>query len=151
MIDPISSLTRRRLLWSGTLGVALVAARPLSAQPAAADPETKKFIDLAFAMRARAVAEGDQPFGAIVIKDGRVIGEGPSRVRTNRDPTAHAEIEAIRDAARRLGTPDLSGCILYASSRPCPMCATAAYWAHIARVHSGADGADAGPPRYPSC
>jgi tRNA(Arg) A34 adenosine deaminase TadA len=152
MTQASSSFTRRRLLRGATFAVAAAAsARPLRAQSAASDAETKRFMALAFAMRDRAVAEGDQPFGAVVVKDGRVVGEGPSRVRTNRDPTAHAEVEAIRDAARRLGTADLSGCVLYASSRPCPMCATAAYWAQIARVYHGAEATDAGPPRYPGC
>jgi tRNA(Arg) A34 adenosine deaminase TadA len=151
MTDATSRLTRRRLLRGATFVAPILAARPLRAQPAPADPETKRLMALAFAMRDRAVAEGDQPFGAIVVKDGRVVGDGPSRVRTNRDPTAHAEVEAIRDAARRLGTADLSGCVLYASSRPCPMCATAAHWAQIGRVHYGADGIDGGPPRYPNC
>jgi tRNA(Arg) A34 adenosine deaminase TadA len=143
------AMPTRRQLMTGLAAAAVSGARPAAAQ--SADAETRRFMQLAFAMRDRAVREGDQAFGAIVVKDGRVVGEGPSRVRTNLDPTAHAEIEAIRDAARNLRSTDLTGCVLYASSRPCPMCATAAYWANIARVHHGADGADAGPPRMPGC
>jgi tRNA(Arg) A34 adenosine deaminase TadA len=71
----------------------------------------------------------------------------PSRVVSRSDPTAHAEMEAIRDAARRLGTRHLGNCVIYASSRPCPMCEAAAYWAGISRLYHGADITDAGPPR----
>lgn len=140
--------TRRDLM------IGLTAAMAARATPAAAQPSPAgkdEFVRLAFALRDRAVREGDQPYGAVMVKDGKVVGEGPSRVRTNTDPTAHAEMEAIRDAARKLGTTDLSGCVLYASSRPCPMCATAAAWANVARVYHGADGTDAGPPRIAGC
>jgi tRNA(adenine34) deaminase len=68
-------------------------------------------------------------------------------VLTRGDPSAHAEIEALRDAARRLGTDDLSGCELYGTSRACPMCETAAARARITRMYYGADGRDAGAPR----
>lgn len=152
------NLSRRRTLhtlWCSVTGAAVAAradaqsAAPPIAQPAEPGPEA--FMGRAFALRDRASAAGDQGYGAVVVKDGRIVGEGPSRVVTAGDPTAHAEMEAIRDAARRLGTRDLSGCAIYASSRPCPMCGTAAYWAGIARVFHGAGIADAGPPRYPSC
>jgi tRNA(Arg) A34 adenosine deaminase TadA len=105
----------------------------------------------AFEMRRVAQQSGDQAFGAVIVKDGRIVGEGPSRVVTHRDPTAHAEMEAIRDAARRLGTRDLGGCEIFASSRPCPMCEAACYWANIARIYHGETVADAGAPRYRSC
>jgi tRNA(Arg) A34 adenosine deaminase TadA len=105
----------------------------------------------AIAMRDAASRAGDQPYGAVIVKDNRIVGEAPSRVVTGTDPTAHAEMEAIRDAARRLGTRDLSGCEIYASTRPCPMCEAASYWAGIARIHHGADAADAGPPRLSRC
>jgi tRNA(Arg) A34 adenosine deaminase TadA len=98
-------------------------------------------------MRRLAVASGDQAFGAVVVKDGQVVGLGPSRVVVNNDPTAHAEMEAIRDACRRLGARDLSGGILYSTSRPCPMCEAAASWARIGRMINGPDAADAGAPR----
>jgi tRNA(Arg) A34 adenosine deaminase TadA len=91
----------------------------------------------AIELRDEAVRAGDQPYGAVVVKDGKIVGEAPSRVVTGRDPTAHAEMEAIRDAARRLGTRDLSGCELYGSSPACRMCEAAAYWANIARLHPG--------------
>jgi tRNA(Arg) A34 adenosine deaminase TadA len=105
----------------------------------------------ALAMKRRAVETGDQPYGAVVVKDGRVVGEGPSRVVVSHDPTAHTEIEAIRDAAKRLGTRDLSGCVIYATSRPCGMCEAAGYWARLGRIYFSEAMTDGGPPRYPSC
>ena len=72
-------------------------------------------------------------------------------MRSNTDPTAHAEIEAIRDAALRLGSGDLSGCQMYGSFRPCPMCETAAMWARIDRFHYGRELVDGGAPRSRGC
>ena len=106
-----------------------------------------QFARRAVELRDEAVRAGDQPYGAVVVKSGRVVGEAPSRVITTRDPTAHAEMEAIRDAARKLGTRDLSGCDLYGSSRACRMCEAAAYWAGIGRLFHGADAAGGGPPQ----
>lgn len=74
------------------------------------------------------------PFGAVIVKDGKIIAEGWNRVVASRDPTAHAEIAAIRTACAALGHFHLPGCTLYASSEPCPMCLSAAYWAHIERI-----------------
>lgn len=105
------------------------------ALPAQAQTEDRRrFIARAFELRAEAQRRGDQPFGAVVVKDGKIVGEGVSAVLTRPDPTAHGEIEAIRDAALRLGTRDLSGAELYSSFRPCPMCEAAAAWAGIARM-----------------
>src|SRR2546422_8210196 len=95
-----------------------VASRTKAAPP----PEHRDFIDVAFRMKDEAVRLGDQPFGAVVVRDGRIIGYGPSRVILKQDPTAHAEREAMREAQARLGTSDLSGCVLYSTSRPCPAC-----------------------------
>ena len=88
---------------------------------------------LALARRNAASAEGG-PFGAIVVFDGRIVGEGRNQVTTNNDPTAHAEVVAIRDAAKRLGRFDLKGCVIYASCEPCPMCLAAAYWARVDKI-----------------
>jgi guanine deaminase len=77
------------------------------------------------------------PFGAVVVKDGRIVGEGWNRVTSTNDPTAHAEVVAIREACKALGTFDLSGAEIYASCEPCPMCLAAIYWARIARIHYG--------------
>lgn len=114
-------------------------------------PGDKAFMEHAETLKRRAVEAGDQAYGAVIVKDGRIVGEGPSRVVVNRDPTAHAEMEAIRDAARRLGTRDLSGCVIYATSRPCRMCETASYWASLSRIYFSDAVTDGGPPRYSSC
>jgi tRNA(Arg) A34 adenosine deaminase TadA len=114
----------------------------------AAGDQRKDFIGTAARMRREAIASGDQAYGAVVVKDGRVIGLGPSRVVVNEDPTAHAEMEALRAAARTLGSPDLSGCVMYSTSPPCRMCETAAYWANLARVYAGEEGRDLGKPGY---
>jgi len=74
------------------------------------------------------------PFGAVIVRDGRIIAEGWNSVVSSRDPTAHAEIGAIRTACSQLGHFHLTGCTLYASSEPCPMCLSAAYWARIERI-----------------
>jgi tRNA(Arg) A34 adenosine deaminase TadA len=83
------------------------------------------------------------PFGAVIAKDGRVIAEGVNRVTQTNDPSAHAEIMAIREACRALGTFQLSGCELYTSCEPCPMCLGAIYWARPDRVFFGATAEDA--------
>jgi len=83
------------------------------------------------------------PFGAVIVKDAQIVGEGWNRVIATNDPTAHGEIEAIRDACRRLGTFVLTGCDLYTSAEPCPMCFSATYWARLARVFYGNTVADA--------
>lgn len=97
-------------------------------------------------LRELAQRSGDQPYGAVVWRDGAVVGESPSRVVVHNDPTAHAEIEAIRDAAKRLGSRDLSGCVLVSTSRPCRMCEAAAGWARIERMVHGDALTDAGRP-----
>ena len=126
-------------------------ARDMTPLPQPANATTAAFIDRAFEMRDLASASGDQGYGAAVVKDRRIVGQAPSRVVINGDPSAHAEMEAIRDAARRLGTRDLSGCVLYSSSPPCPMCEAAAYWANIDRLIFGRDATDRGPPRLSRC
>ncbi|WAC39016.1 nucleoside deaminase [Pedobacter sp. SL55] len=77
------------------------------------------------------------PFGALIVRDGKIISQSANTVTSDCDPTAHAEINAIRKAAKKLGKPDLSGCILYTSAEPCPMCLSAIYWANIAEVYYG--------------
>lgn len=83
------------------------------------------------------------PFGAVVAREGRIVGEGANSVTAANDPTAHAEVNAIRAAARALGTFTLAGCELYASCEPCPMCLAATYWARLDRIYYGASAADA--------
>ena len=75
------------------------------------------------------------PFGAIIVKDGKVIGEGWNKVTSSNDPTAHAEVEAIRDACKKLKNFDLSGAEIYTSCEPCPMCLSAIYWARLSKIY----------------
>ncbi len=89
------------------------------------------------------VAAGGGPFAAQLIRDGALVGRGVNQVATAHDPTAHAEIVAIRDAARRLQDFRLTGCVLVASCEPCPMCLGAALWARVGRVVYAADRHDA--------
>ncbi len=117
---------------------------PTNAEPA-------QFIARAFTMQRLAAESGDQAFGAVIVKENEIVGQAPSRVVVNRDPTAHAEMEAIRDAARRLGTRNLSNCVMYSSSRPCPMCEAAAYWANVEQMVYGVGSTVAGPPRLTRC
>ncbi|RIH90057.1 Guanine deaminase [Calidithermus terrae] len=83
------------------------------------------------------------PFGAVVVKDGQIIARGTNRVTRTNDPTAHAEVVAIREACRVLGTFDLSGCEVYTSCEPCPMCLSAIYWARIGKIYYGCTAQDA--------
>jgi guanine deaminase len=83
------------------------------------------------------------PFGAVVVKDGQIVGRGWNRVTSSNDPTAHAEVMAIRAACEKLGTFDLSGCEIYSSCEPCPMCLSAIYWARLDKLTFAADRTDA--------
>jgi tRNA(Arg) A34 adenosine deaminase TadA len=106
------------------------------AQPSA--PSRVVFLARARELRDAAVTAGDQPYGAILVRQGLIVGEGRSEVVSLIDPTAHSELMAVRDAARRLGTRDLSDCDLYSSAMPCPMCQGALYWAGVRRIHTEA-------------
>ena len=119
----------------------------LSWSAVAADAPLRDAMRRAEALRDDALRAGDQPFGAVVLRGDEVVGAAPSRVVIANDPTAHAEMEAIRDAARRLRTRDLSGCVLVSTSRPCRMCEAAAGWAGISRMVYGQTLTDAGAPR----
>ena len=77
------------------------------------------------------------PFGSVVVKDGRIIGRGHNQVLAEHDPTCHGEVQAIRDACKNLGTHDLSGCELYTTAEPCPMCLGAILWANLDKVYYG--------------
>ena len=83
------------------------------------------------------------PFGAVVVKDGEIISAAHNMVIKNNDPTAHAEVEAIREAGEKLRDYNLSDCVLYTTCEPCPMCYSAIYWARISKVYYGADRKDA--------
>ena len=89
------------------------------------------------------VKSGGGPFGAVIVRDGEIIATGANRVTPNNDPTAHAEVMAIRAACTKLGTFDLSGCVIYTSCEPCPMCLGAIYWAHLDKIFYGANQHDA--------
>ena len=130
---------------------AALQAEPEPEPPLPPAPTREVAVALAFELRQRAISWGDQPFGAILVRQGVVVGEGPSRVILHGDPTAHAEMEAVRDACRRLGTRDLSGAEVYATSRPCQMCDAALGWARVSRVFYGSEGTDAGAPGSARC
>ncbi|MBR0683321.1 nucleoside deaminase [Roseomonas eburnea] len=101
------------------------------------------FMRRAIALSCQGVEEGGGPFGAVVVKDGRILGEGRNAVVPARDPTAHAEIVAIRAACTALGTHDLTGAVIYTSCEPCPMCLGAVWWARIREIVYANDRADA--------
>jgi len=111
-------------------------------------PEDLFFLDLAVDL-ARQGAQSDKggPFGAVVVRNGQIIGRGHNQVSGNNDPTAHAEIVAIREACQTIGDYQLKGCVLYSSCEPCPMCLGAVYWSRPDRVWFAAtrrDAADTG-------
>ncbi|SFS50836.1 nucleoside deaminase [Saccharopolyspora flava] len=89
------------------------------------------------------VHDGGGPFGAVIVRDGEVVATGANRVTPDLDPTAHAEVVAIRNACRELGTFSLAGCVLVTSCEPCPMCLASAMWARVDRVLFAADRDDA--------
>jgi tRNA(Arg) A34 adenosine deaminase TadA len=97
----------------------------------------------AIALSCQGVVEGGGPFGAVVARDGRILGEGRNAVVPSRDPTAHAEVVAIRAACAAVGSHDLSGAVIYTSCEPCPMCLGAIWWARITEIVYANDRADA--------
>lgn len=108
---------------------------------------SEDWMRLALAEAAAAQAKGEVPVGAVVVLDGAAVGRGHNRTLQDRDPSAHAEIVALRDAARRLGNHRLTGCHLYVTVEPCAMCAGAVVQARIARVVYGCDDPKAGAVR----
>ena len=97
----------------------------------------------AIALSVESVAKGGGPFGAVIARDGEIVAEASNSVTIDHDPTAHAEVNCIRRAAARLGTFDLSGCVIYTSCEPCPMCLGAIYWAHLDKIFYANDRKDA--------
>ena len=85
-------------------------------------------------LSAQSVRNGGGPFGAVIVRDGEIVGEASNSVTKDNDPTAHAEVNAIRRAAAKLGTFNLDGCDIYTSCEPCPMCLGAIYWAHLSHI-----------------
>ena len=95
----------------------------------------KDFMRRAIALSEESVRTGGGPFGAVIVKDGVIVSEASNSVTIDHDPTAHAEVNAIRKATQKLGTFDLEGCEIYTSGEPCPMCLGAIYWAHLDRIY----------------
>lgn len=91
----------------------------------------------------KSVRNGGGPFGAVIAREGKIIAEGSNGVTIYNDPTAHAEVTAIRKACEKLGTFDLTGCEIYTSCEPCPMCLGAIYWAHLDKIYYANDRKDA--------
>ena len=133
---------RRHLLSALALAplAGLWRASPAAAQPnlpplqQPAERTRAAYFARARALRDQAVREGDQAYGAVVVRDGVIVGEGRNYVVLHSDPTAHSELLAVRDAARRLRTRDLSDCDVYSTAIPCAMCQGALYWARVRRV-----------------
>jgi tRNA(Arg) A34 adenosine deaminase TadA len=103
------------------------------------DPFMRRAIEIA----SDNIESGGGPFGAVIVKDGKVIAEASNKVTQLNDPTAHAEVMAIRKAGEQLGNFDLSECVIYASCEPCPMCLGAIYWARLSVVYYASDRQDA--------
>lgn len=99
--------------------------------------EDRAFMKMAIELSIANIDEGGGPFGAVIVRDGKVIAKGANRVVPNNDPTAHAEVTAIRAACEKLGNFKLDGCTIYTSCEPCPMCLSALYWAGIERICYG--------------
>ena len=148
--DRAPSRPRRTALVQALSGAALLfkGRNAWSAEPSKGLPKPeRRWYEAAASMKRLAESLGDQPYGAVLIANGAIIGKGPSRVVTRGDATAHAEREAIRDAQRALGRKGLAGSVLYSTSRPCRQCEMAAAEAQVSRMIFGEALDDAGPPR----
>jgi len=107
-------------------------------------PPNPEFLRRAIELAIQNVYDGaGGPFAAVIVRDGRIVGEGVNTVTATNDPTAHGEVNAIRAACKALGTFTLAGCELYTSCEPCPMCLAACYWARIDAIYYGSSAADA--------
>lgn len=103
----------------------------------------KEFMDLAIEIAEENISKGGGPFGAVIVKDGKVVARSGNSVTVEKDPTAHAEVNCIRKACQVLDTFDLSGCVIYSSCEPCPMCLSAIYWARLDKLFYAATRHDA--------
>jgi len=99
------------------------------------DKMKEEFMRRAIALSAESVKNGGGPFGAVIVRNGEIVSEASNSVTADNDPTAHAEVNAIRRAAAKLGTFNLDGCEIYTSCEPCPMCLGAIYWAHLSHIY----------------
>ena len=109
------------------------------------NPQDMRFMEMAAQIAEDNVDRGGGPFGAVIVRNGEVIATGANSVTLTNDPTAHAEVNAIREACRKLNDFSLRGCVVYSSCEPCPMCLSALYWAGVSRIYYGntQDDADA--------
>lgn len=103
----------------------------------------REFMQMAIDLSVENVKRGGGPFGAVIVRDGEVVATGANRVTANNDPTAHAEVSAIRAACAKVQNFKLDGCVCYTSCEPCPMCLSALYWAGVSRIFYGNTKADA--------
>ena len=142
-------LNSRRTAIAGAVMLLVSSAHSTSRTKAKTPLPEQRWYDAANDMKRLAESLGDQPYGAVLVLDGKLVGEAPSRVINNQNPDAHAEREAIHDAQRRLGRTDLSGAVLYSTSRPCSLCEAAAAQAAVSRMYFGSPLADGGAPRQP--
>lgn len=135
--------------WSATRrgAVILAAGCCLPQRALAAEPDGARWMRAAEQQKERALSWGDQAYGAVLVKDDRIIGHGPSRVVKNRDPDAHAEREAIEQALSAVGAQGVKGAVLYSTSRPCGRCEDAAARAGVGRMIFGTQLQDAGVPK----
>lgn len=145
----IERLLNRRTLLAGAVALAVSTVRPPALAQGVGGNQEARWYEAAAAMRRLAQSWGDQPYGAVLVLDGTLVGQGPSRVVKKQDPDAHAEREAIRDAQRKLGRLQLQGAVLYSTSRPCSVCEAAAARAGIIRMYFGPALTDAGAPGQP--
>ena len=98
-------------------------------------PRDEELMREAIRLSRESITKGGGPFGAVIVRNGEVIAAASNSVVPDNDPTAHAEVNCIREACRKLGTIDLSDCVIYTSCEPCPMCLGAIYWAHIGKIY----------------
>lgn len=149
-VVPTEELRNSRRTFVATAVALITTARhtPARAQAAPREPEIRWY-EAAAEMRRLAESWGDQSYGAVLILDGSLVGQGPSRVVKNQNPDAHAEREAIRDAQNRLGRRWLPGAVLYSTSRPCGLCEAAAAQAGVSHMYFGPSLIDAGIPGHP--
>ena len=102
-----------------------------------------RFLEMAAELAEKNIDNGGGPFGAVIVRNGEVVATGVNRVTADNDPTAHAEVNAIRQACQRESTFNLKGCVIYSSCEPCPICLSALYWAGVSRIYYGCTQEDA--------
>ena len=154
MLSKISAVSRRRFLLSGTAagaGGALAMNQALARDPKGGDKPTTPITDqdrdymrqaIQLMRQAGVVDRTGGPFGAVLVRDGKVLAASGNSVARDNDPSAHAEVNAIRIACRAVGSPNIPGAVLYSSCEPCPMCYSAAYWARVSKVYYAAAWSD---------